>query len=44
MTVTPDDSARLWKLGLTLLLNLTDLLTVTLLHGNGATIYRVDAL
>lgn len=39
MTVTPDDSARLWDWGIMSLLNLTNFSTITLLHGNDATIY-----
>ncbi|KAF8223475.1 hypothetical protein L208DRAFT_1411759 [Tricholoma matsutake] len=33
MTVTPDDSARLWDWGIMSLLNLTNFSTITLLHG-----------
>jgi hypothetical protein len=44
MTVTPDDSARLRALGMSLLDILATLATITLLHGNDITIYPVDAL
>ena len=44
MTVTPDDSALLQHLGISLLLNLAELLTLTLLYGKDVTIYLVDAL
>jgi hypothetical protein len=43
MTVTPDDSARLQYMGIVLLNNLVELSVITLLHGNDATIYPVDA-
>ena len=38
MTITPDDDARLQYLGLALILNITNLSTITLLHGKDATI------
>lgn len=44
MTVTPDDSTRLQHLGIVILTNLANLSTLTLLHGNEAKIYAVDAL
>ena len=44
MTVTPDDSARLQRLGIVVLINLAELLTLTLLYGKDVTIYPVDAL
>jgi hypothetical protein len=44
MTVTPDDSARLQHMGIVLLTNLAQISTFTLLYGNDATIYPVDAL
>ena len=42
MTVTPDDSALLQRLGTVLLNNLTSLLTLTFLHGNDVIIYPVN--
>ena len=44
MTVTPDDSALLQRLGLAVLINLAQLLTLTLLYGKDVTMYPVDAL
>ena len=44
MTVTPDDSALLQLLGISVLNNLAELLTLTLLYGKDVTIYPVDAL
>jgi hypothetical protein len=41
MTVTPDDSARLRRLGINHLNNLAQLLTATLLQGNDAIITLV---
>ena len=42
MTVTPDDSARYQRMGIMFLKNLTMFSTLTLLHGNDATICPVD--
>ena len=42
--MTPDDTALLQYIGLVLLTNLSALSILTLLHGNDATIYPVDAL
>ena len=44
MAMTPDDSVLLEGLGIVLLSDLANLLILTLLHGNDATIYPVDAL
>ena len=44
MALTPDDSALLKHMGIVFLLNIANLSTLTLLHGNNATIYPVDAL
>ena len=44
MTVTPDDSIHLQRLGIVLLQNIARFTTITLLYGNNDAIYRVDAL
>ena len=45
MTVTPDDAVRLQHMGIAFLLNIANLSTLTLLHGNNvSTIHPVDSL